>query len=94
MSNGQEPGTTDLSGAELDGMLGESPMSISLEREIRPVIRRPSGAQSAGAPDCTDAVERLWGEVPAAGPEQALLRRGTFRWVDMDYDWRINVRRD
>ena len=25
---------------------------------------------------------------------QEVIVRGTFRWVDMDYDWRINVRRD
>ena len=39
-------------------------------------------------------VGAFWAKYVPAGPAQALLRSGTFRWVDTDYDWRINMRRD
>ena len=39
-------------------------------------------------------VGAFWVKYLPPGPEQALLRSGTFRWVDTEYDWRINVRRD
>jgi uncharacterized membrane protein YdjX (TVP38/TMEM64 family) len=38
-------------------------------------------------------VGAFWAKYLPAGPEQNLVRSGTFTWVDTDYDWRINVRR-
>ncbi len=35
----------------------------------------------------------FWAKYLPAGPEQELVRRGSFKWVDTDYDWRINLRR-
>jgi hypothetical protein len=39
-------------------------------------------------------VGAFWAKYVPAGPAQTMLRSGTFRWVDTDYDWRINMRRD
>jgi len=39
-------------------------------------------------------VGAFWARYVSAGPEQELLRGGKFRWVDTEYDWRINMRRD
>ena len=41
-----------------------------------------------------EGVGAFWAQYLPAGPEQALVRSGQFRWVDTEYDWRINVRRD
>jgi uncharacterized membrane protein YdjX (TVP38/TMEM64 family) len=41
-----------------------------------------------------EGVGAFWAKYLPAGPEQALVRSGKFRWVDTEYDWRINVRRD
>jgi uncharacterized membrane protein YdjX (TVP38/TMEM64 family) len=38
-------------------------------------------------------VGAFWAKYLPSGPEQNLVRSGTFTWVDTDYDWRINVRR-
>ena len=38
-------------------------------------------------------VGAFWAKYLPAGPEQNLVRSGTFTWVDTEYDWRINVRR-
>jgi hypothetical protein len=40
-----------------------------------------------------EGVGAFWAKYLPAGPEQALVRSGKFRWVDTEYDWRINVRR-
>ena len=41
-----------------------------------------------------EGVGAFWAKYLPPGPEQALVRSGKFRWVDTEYDWRINVRRD
>jgi len=41
-----------------------------------------------------EGVGAFWARYVSAGPEQELLRSGKFRWVDTEYDWRINMRRD
>ena len=41
-----------------------------------------------------EGVGAFWAKYLPSGPEQALVRSGKFTWVDTDYDWRINVRRD
>jgi uncharacterized membrane protein YdjX (TVP38/TMEM64 family) len=41
-----------------------------------------------------EGVGTFWAKYLPSGPEQALVRSGKFRWVDTEYDWRINVRRD
>ncbi len=38
-------------------------------------------------------VGAFWARYTPAGPEQALLRSGNFRWVDTEYDWTVNRRR-
>ena len=38
-------------------------------------------------------VGAFWATYVPPGPEQALLRTGTFKWVDTDYDWRMNIRK-
>ena len=38
-------------------------------------------------------VGAFWAKYVPPGPEQELLRTGKFKWVDTDYDWRINVRK-
>ena len=40
-----------------------------------------------------EGVGAFWARYVPAGPEQELLRSGKFRWVDTEYDWRINMRR-
>jgi len=40
-----------------------------------------------------EGVGAFWAKYVPSGPEQALVRSGKFRWVDTEYDWRINVRR-
>lgn len=40
-----------------------------------------------------EGVGAFWAKYLPPGPEQVLVRSGKFRWVDTDYDWRINLRR-
>ena len=39
-----------------------------------------------------NGVGAFWARYTLAGPEQELLRSGKFKWVDTDYDWKINLR--
>jgi hypothetical protein len=40
-----------------------------------------------------EGVGAFWATYLSAGPEQSLVRSGKFRWVDTEYDWRLNARR-
>ena len=38
-------------------------------------------------------VGAFWAKYLPSGPAKELVRSGKFKWVDTDYDWRINIRR-